>query len=124
MPAQLNLAEVLAVLVAFSPIVYKATDFLKLVLARDLNAWLTQLVVWVVGVLVAFLVVNSNYGDNATIHTLNWAATILAGLSLGSVGSTIYDFKAARDNTDSAAKPPLLRKHARVVTPKTKKPVV
>lgn len=109
----LNLAEVLAVLVAFSPIVYKATDFLKLLFNKDTNAWATQLVVWVIGVAVAFLVVNSNFADTNSIHTLNWAATVLAGLSLGSVGSVINDFKQARDNADEAVKPPLLRKLAK-----------
>lgn len=104
-----NLAEVLAVLAAFSPVVYKVMDFLKLLFAGETRPAITQVVVWGVGILVAFLGVKSNLGGLSSINYLNWASVLLVGLSLGSVGSVINDFKQARDNTDSAAKPPLLK---------------
>lgn len=115
----MNLAEVLAVLAVFSPIVYKLVDFLKLALNGERTPAVTQLVVWLGGIGIAFLVVHSNFSENS-IGDLNAAATILAGLSIGSVGSVINDFKQARDNTDSAVKPPLIMPARRRRVTKTK----
>lgn len=111
----MNLAALAAVLAVFSPLVWKAVDFFKFIRAGDVSAWATQLFAWVIGVGIAYLVWQSNLSDAAAIHSLNWASVLIGGLAMGSIGSALYDFKRAKDNTDSAETPSLLPKRARAV---------
>lgn len=103
-----SLAAVVAVLAAFAPIVWKAVDFVKFARAKDVNAVITQLVVWVAGIGVGFLARWSDFATGTALEHVNVSTVILAGLSIGSVASAAYDFKRARDNTDTAATPTLL----------------
>lgn len=104
----MNLTQLLAVLAIFAPLVWKIVDTVKFVFAGDTNAWVTQLVTWFVAVGVALLVWQSNIGDSSTVHSLNWASILLGGLSMGSIASAGYDYKKAKDGSDSAVTPSLL----------------
>lgn len=97
-------------LVAAVALVWKAVDFVRYLQARDTANVTTQLVVWVVGVAVTFLLAGTNFADGIVIGdvgvgSMNWQSLLLIGLSLGSSASAVVDFKKAVDNTDSAAVP-------------------
>lgn len=87
---------------------WKFVDFLKFLRNRDWNASLTQICVWAAGVGVVFL--GAAADDTKTIKVgtialgaMNTPGKVLLGLCVLSVGSVVYDFKKAFDNTDSAA---------------------
>lgn len=91
----------------------KLLDFVKYITAGDINAIATQGASWVSGVLVVFLLAATDFSagiliGDVPLETLNAASLILLGLSLGSSGSVLYDFKKAIDRTDSAVTPSLL----------------
>lgn len=95
-------------LVAAVALIWKAVDFVRYLRARDIDSALTQAVVWVVGVLVAFLLAGTNWAGSIVIGDvqvgdMTWQSLVLIGLSLGSSASALVDFKKAVDNTDSAA---------------------
>lgn len=94
-------------------IIYKLVDFLKYVTARDVNAAVTQLTVWLSALAVALLareadpfqtiaILGTTFGD------LDLAAVVLFALGAGSAASGVVDFKKAFDHSDSARTPPLL----------------
>lgn len=88
-------------------------DFIKYIRARDTNGWVTQLVVWLAGIGVVWLMSVSDYADTMDVGgillTDAVAATIvLAGLGLGSAAMLANDFKKALDRSDSAIKPDLV----------------
>lgn len=92
----------------------KLVDFAKYVRAKDWNASVTQLVVWTVGALIVALLGWASLtahlvvpGTTITWGSLNVGDVILVGSGFLSIGSKIYDWQAARDNTDSAATPAL-----------------
>lgn len=99
----------LAVLAALA---LKFTDFLKFVRVKDWNSVSTQAAVWVSGVVAVFLGSAADISAGVEVFgsflgDLDIVSQILTGLSLGSVGSVLYDFKSALDGTDSAVTPPL-----------------
>lgn len=94
-------------------IIWKLVDVLRFISARDINAVVTQVSVWLSAFAVALLareaepfstvgILGSTFGD------LDLAAVVLFALGLGSTASGVVDFKKALDGTDSAAVPPLL----------------
>lgn len=90
----------------------KAASVVKYLSARDLRAAVTQLVVWGASIGLAFLLRASDFGDAirigaAPLSHLNDASLVLVGFAFGSTASVVYDFKKARDNSDSAAEPSL-----------------
>lgn len=100
-------------LAAAGALLLKAVDMLKYLMNQD-KRWVTQLVVWVAGIGLTFLLAESTFGPsieiaNHSLASLNGAARILAGLSLASLTSVTVDFKKAFDNSDSAATPPLVK---------------
>lgn len=99
----------LAVLAALA---LKFTDFLKFARVKDWNSVSTQAAVWTSGVVAVFLGASADISAEVEVFgsllgDLDIASQILTGLSLGSVGSVLYDFKSALDGTDSAVTPPL-----------------
>lgn len=114
--------EEAAVLAALSALVVKVTDFLRMLTAwargaaEQASAVLTQIAAWVAGVATTMLAAHSSAIGDLTIPkvgvrlgSLDGSSQVLLGLMVASVGSFLVDFKQARDNTDSAAKPPLLK---------------
>ncbi len=95
-------------------LVWKLVDLVKYVRNGDVNAALTQLTTYAAGVGVAFLFAATQWADgimigDAALSSLSGASLVVAGLALASTGSALYDFKKARDNSDSAATPKLFK---------------
>lgn len=103
-------ATVVALLAA---LIWKLTDFAKHLTNRDLSSVLTQVVAWTAGFGAIVLFAHSGFAPRLTIHGINLARAsgvdqLLFGLTIGSTGSSLYDFKRAIDGSDSAATPPLI----------------
>lgn len=80
---------------------------------------ITQVVVWVTSVVVLVLAANASVTEHLIVPglsdelgDLDLASFLVLGLIAGSSGSTVYDFKKAIDNTDSAAEPSLVKPSA------------
>lgn len=93
----------------------KFTAFLKSITNKDWNAVITQLVHWAGMTGVILLAASADIANNLVpfngapaLKDLNFGSIVFAGMSLGSLGSVIYDFKKARDNTDGATEPALI----------------
>lgn len=102
-----------APLVVALALVWKLVDFAKACRVRDIDAIVSQLAVWVAGVIVIFLLAATDFASGVKIGSLNLdalnaASLVLLGLSIGSTGSVAYDFKRAFDGSDSAAQPSLV----------------
>ncbi len=100
---------------ALAALVIKVVSVVK-ALGKDANYVVTQVVTWSVGIAVLFLAGQAEVtqslvipGFGMTLGTMDAASIVLAGLVLGSTGAFAYDYKKARDNTDSATEPTLLR---------------
>lgn len=113
------------VLGLFLALVWKFTDFLKHVSAKDWNGVVTQVLAWAAAFVALVLFAHSAYGGHLVIHGLrfdhvSWTDQLLAALMIGSAGSVGYDFKKALDQTDSAAVPRLLptKRKTRVTPPR------
>lgn len=111
-----------AVTAALSALVMKLTDFIRLLAAvvrgekEHVSAVITQAGAWIAGVAVVATAAASGLLDGLNLPGLgvalgevNGAGQVLAGVILASVGSVVVDFKQSIDNTDSAAKPPLVK---------------
>lgn len=92
----------------------KATSLVKYLVARDVNAVVTQLVAALVGVALIWTASEATgfqslpTADGTPIGELNPGGLILWGIVFGFTGSFAYDWKKARDDSDSAAEPALL----------------
>lgn len=102
-------------LVALLGLVYAGINFLKYLTNKQWNAVITQLIVWVVGVLFAWLFGESDFGGaitvgdtGQTLATLNFASLVLVGMVVGSAATVAYDVKSAIDRNDSAVTPKLI----------------
>ena len=100
---------------ALATLVIKLVSVIKAV-GKDNNYVTTQVVTWVVGIAVLFLAGQASVtetlmipGFGITAGDMDAASVILAGLVLGSTGAFAYDYKKARDNTDSSVEPSLLK---------------
>lgn len=101
-------------LAMLAALVIKLVTVIKAV-GKDNNMVLTQVITWVVGILVLFLAANAQLTEHIVIFTgapvlgdMDAASIILAGLALGSTGSFAYDIKKSIDGQDSATEPALL----------------
>lgn len=100
---------------ALAALVIKITSVIKSI-GKDNNMVVTQLVVWVVGIIVLFLGAEAEITETLIIPGLtatplgdmDTASIILAGFILGSSGAFAYDVKKAIDGSDSATEPALL----------------
>lgn len=106
----------LAGLVGLLALAAKVVDFLRYLanLPTTLSSVLTQLLAWVGATLVVFLYGASQFGTTVdfggiALSDMDGWTKLLVGLAIGSLASLAKDFVAARDNTDSAAVPPLLK---------------
>lgn len=82
---------------------------------RDWNGVITPLVAWGVGVLVAFVLGESDFGEGIplgdsghTFASVNGFSLVLVGFALGSLASKGVDLLKAIDNTDSQSRPSLV----------------
>lgn len=100
-------------LIALGVLLWKLVDFFKFLRAKDWNAVVTQAIVWVCGIAVVILFAHSAFGDaipvfnGLTLSGLGATEQAIVGLTVSSAGSVGYDFKKARDDSDSAKTPPL-----------------
>lgn len=104
-----------ALLLALAFTVNKIVTVIKSV-GKDNNMVITQLLVWVVGVLAIFAGGNAEILENLVlpgldqaIGDLDFLSVVLVGLMLGSTGSFAYDGLKSIDNTRSAAEPSLMK---------------
>lgn len=102
-----------APLVAAAALVLKILDFIKALKNGDANVIVTQLGVWIAGVVVIFLLGSTDFASGVevasyTLDDLNPWSLIFLGLTVGSTGSLIFDFKKSFDNTDSSRVEPLI----------------
>lgn len=100
--------------VAMAALIFKVMDFLKNLTNKNWNSVVTQLITWVSGVVVVVLYAQTSWADqfgfaDEVLSKMNFASLIAVGLGAASFSSVAYDFKKARDNTDSAMQPRLLR---------------
>lgn len=99
-------------LLALAALVATLINFLKFVRNGDTNGALTQLSVWVAGVVAVVLVANTDWSDTLifgeiALSDMNFASLVFLGLSVGSVGSVGHEVIKSLDNSDSASKPSL-----------------
>lgn len=99
---------------ALVALAWKFVDFSKQVTNKDWNAALTQVYMWLAGLVAVLLGANADAfeaiiipGMEKPLGDLNFWSLVIIGLSFTSVGSVAYDFKKAFDNSDSAKMPPL-----------------
>jgi len=95
----------------------KVVDFLKFLSAKDWNAAVTQLTVWVAGYATVLLFAASAFGKGMTFSNgdssisladMNGFTVLIIGLSAASIFSVANDIRASIDSTDSSKKPPLI----------------
>lgn len=94
----------------------KIIEALKYARAKDLNALFALISVMIAGVIVMLVAASAEVtetlvipGTLVAIGSLDTLSVIFLGLVITSLTSTVYDFKKAFDNTDSAKQPPLLK---------------
>lgn len=110
-------------LAALGATVFAFVNFLKYLRARDTNAAVTQLIVWIGGAGAVFLFAASQFGSTIKIdgaHTLDqltfWSRVIL-GINAASLLTVANEFRKAVDRTDTSVTPSLLPPTpARIVT--------
>lgn len=100
-------------LVAMGLLVYAIINTLKQASAKNWNAVVTQVIVWVAGVVVILLVAQTQFAEGVSVNgialtKLDFWSALFVGLIASSIGSFGNDLKKAFDNTDSAMVPPLL----------------
>lgn len=98
--------------VAFAALVLSVINFGKMVRGGDTNGALTQLTVWIAGIVVVMLVAQTDFADGIAfgdrpLSVLNFASQVFIGLSVGGGATTLVEFKKALDGSDSAKKPNL-----------------
>jgi hypothetical protein len=100
-------------LVQMAVLVFAIINFLKAVKAKDANASLTQIIVWIAGVAVVFLAAQTDFaegimiGDQA-LTALNVWSLLFIGLTISSLATFGTEVKKALDVSDSARTPNLV----------------
>lgn len=104
--------------------VFAVINFLKYLAARDWNAVITQVIVWVGGFVVVWVAAQTtlfgNFAFNLVpLKLLKTADLIFIGFNIGSGGTFANELKKAFDRSDTATTPMLLPTLSRpeVVTP-------
>jgi energy-converting hydrogenase Eha subunit G len=107
--------EEIAILAGLAFAINKTVSVVKAALNKDVNAAVTQLVVWVVGFIAISLAAHAQLTENLVVpgllvplDELDWQSLVLVAWILGGTGSFAFDFKKALDSSDSAAEPSLL----------------
>lgn len=100
-------------LVALAALVIKIGSLTKFIRAGQVGDAITQVYVLMVAIGLAWIAANASAMENVDINgqtfgSLDGGSIILVGLALGSTASFAYDYKKARDNTDTAQEPPLV----------------
>jgi hypothetical protein len=92
----------------------KIIELIKYLRVKDWNAAITLLSLFVAGVVAVTLAAHASVtehtiipGTTVELGTLEFASLLLLGLMITATGSTVYDFKKAFDNSDSAKQPSL-----------------
>lgn len=95
--------------VLLGAVVTKFVDFLKGLRNKEWNNALTQLVVWVAGVVGVFLFAETQWSNLGFLDlaTANVFDKTVLGLEASSLFSVAVDFRKAFDQTDSAKTSPL-----------------
>jgi hypothetical protein len=100
-------------LLVMTALVKKGVDFVKYVANRDVNAVVTQIVAWGMGIALAFIAANSAWAESILINGI--PLSVLSGWSLAFVGVNIaslagfgWDTIKALDGSNSAVIPDLL----------------
>ncbi len=83
--------------------------------ARAVNDLATFFLGWAIGIVAVWVLAHTAWGDevsigNETLANLNMPNLVVFGLVFSTVAATLYDFKKAIDQGDSAKKDPLLPK--------------
>jgi|AntRauTorckE6833_2_1112554.scaffolds.fasta_scaffold91650_2 hypothetical protein len=103
----------IAITLLLGAFITKLIDFFKFVTNGDFNGVITQLVVWVSGVVGVTLVAQTDFAVGVEVGDLNltqlngWSL-LFVGLMASSIFSVVNDVRNAIDNTGSAVTPPLL----------------
>lgn len=113
----------IVLLTALGAVVTKLVSFTKFLSNKDWNAALTQAYVWGIGIAVIFIASQATLfneihiigkhltdGPDTATHLgdLNFFAILLLGLEGSSLFGVIYDWRKAKDLTDTALEPPLI----------------
>ena len=101
-------------LVALTGLISSVINFVKYISARDKNGIVTQVAVWLAGVLAVVLFAHTAFADTVpvggvSLDQVNVWTQIFVGLTIGGVASFATDVRKALDNNDTAAKPPLVK---------------
>jgi hypothetical protein len=103
--------------VLFASLLWQVIDFLREVanFQSQRSAVITQVTAWVGGIVLVALAAHAKVaadlvlpGTGIALGSLDLGSTILVGLMVSSLGSSLVDVKQAIDRSDSAAKPPLM----------------
>jgi hypothetical protein len=96
-------------------LVIKVVSVVKAI-GKDTNLVLTQALTWVVGAVILSLAATADLTagltpieGGPTLGELDMASIVLIGLAWASTASVVYDWKKARDNSDSAHEAPFTR---------------
>jgi hypothetical protein len=95
-------------------VIKKGHDFSKQVANRQWGAVVSQVLAWAIGVLVVVVWARSRiYGatvalGDGTLHDADWWSLVVIGIAVSSGGGIVSDVIKAKDNTQSAAVPPLV----------------
>jgi energy-converting hydrogenase Eha subunit G len=107
--------EEIALLAGLAFAINKTVSVVKAALNKDVNAAVTQLVVWVIGFIAISLAAHAQLTENLVVpgltvplNNLDWQSLVLVAYILGGTGSFAFDFKKALDSSDNATEPPLL----------------
>jgi hypothetical protein len=116
-------------LVVLTSAVKKLVDTVKYAANGDINAVVTQLVAWALGILVTWISSQAELAhlmevNGVPIANLDGWSLVVAGIALASTAGIGYDALKAIDGSNSAIIPNLLgRVHTRQGTPASTEPV-
>lgn len=87
-------------------VVRQVTDLLKQITNRDVNAVVTQVLAWLAGVGLAFLVGASDFGrlvpvGSSNLGAIDGPAKLLVGLVFLAIAGAAHDLKKAVDTSNS-----------------------
>lgn len=92
----MDFSEIAAVFAVVTPIILKGVEVLKFIRSKDINSTVTQLIVWVGGVGLLFLLSRTDFASsiavgNGHLDQVSGATLWFIGLSGGSLASIVYD---------------------------------
>lgn len=98
---------------AMALLIVSIINFIKFIRAKDTNGLVTQLSVWVAGVVVVLLAAETDWASTINVGDqllgdLNFASKLFVGLTIASVAMFANDLRAAIDGGDSSRKPKLM----------------